>query len=50
MKNLNEIKIEADLFNEIWSSSDLNPDILTNEINHLFTKNGKLYFISLSIL
>ncbi|CAF1561027.1 unnamed protein product, partial [Didymodactylos carnosus] len=32
--------LKADLYGQVWSSADLNPDQITSEINKLFTKNA----------
>ncbi|CAM4755969.1 unnamed protein product [Rotaria magnacalcarata] len=34
-----QIKLDAKLYEQVWSSSDLNPDTITNEINKLFIYN-----------
>ncbi|CAF1144844.1 unnamed protein product [Rotaria sordida] len=34
-----ETLLNASLYNQVWSSSDLNPDMITNEINKVFTYN-----------
>ncbi|CAF3043724.1 unnamed protein product [Rotaria sp. Silwood2] len=39
MENSETTEIEAGLYGQIWSSSDLNPNRLTTEIENLFTKN-----------
>ncbi|CAF5067960.1 unnamed protein product, partial [Rotaria sp. Silwood1] len=39
MENSETTEIDAGLYGQIWSSSDLNPDRLTTEIENLFTKN-----------
>ncbi|CAF1032595.1 unnamed protein product [Rotaria sordida] len=39
MSNSAQTILDAKLFDHVWSSTDLNPDRLTNEINKLFTYN-----------
>ena len=39
MSSSTQAILEAKLFDQVWSSADLNPDRLTNEINKLFTYN-----------
>jgi hypothetical protein len=34
-----ETKIDAKLYDQVWSASDLNPDRITNELKKLFTYN-----------
>ncbi|CAF3620074.1 unnamed protein product [Rotaria socialis] len=35
----NEAKVDAKLYDQVWSSADLNPDRITNELKKLFTYN-----------
>ncbi|CAF4394054.1 unnamed protein product, partial [Rotaria magnacalcarata] len=35
----NEAKVDAKLYDQVWSSADLNPDRITNELKRLFTYN-----------
>lgn len=39
MANSEATEISADIYSQIWSSSDLNPDRLTTELENLFVKN-----------
>jgi hypothetical protein len=39
MNNAQQTVLDAKLFDQVWSSSDLNPDILTSELSKLFTYN-----------
>ena len=34
-----EVKLDAKLFEQIWSSKDLNPDVITQQINKMFVYN-----------
>lgn len=35
----NEVKLDAKIFEQIWSSKDLNPDVITQQINKMFVYN-----------
>ncbi|CAF1045188.1 unnamed protein product [Didymodactylos carnosus] len=39
MSTATQITLNADLYNQVWSSSDLNPDRLTSELSKLFRYN-----------
>lgn len=39
MNNSNEIQLSSELFEQIWSSSDLHPDRITHELNKIFIYN-----------
>ncbi|CAF3608911.1 unnamed protein product [Rotaria sp. Silwood2] len=39
MSRAQQTQLSASLFNQVWSSSDLNPDLLTHELSKLFTYN-----------
>jgi hypothetical protein len=39
MDNAQQTQLDAKLFNEIWSSSDLNPNLIRKDLNKIFTLN-----------
>jgi hypothetical protein len=39
MNNSKQEKIDLNMYGQVWSSSDLNPDRITSELNKLFTYN-----------
>jgi hypothetical protein len=39
MQSSKQVELEASLFDQVWSSSDLNPDTINRELNQLFTYN-----------
>ena len=39
MNNAKKIQLSARLFEQIWSSSNLNPNRVTHELNKIFTNN-----------
>jgi hypothetical protein len=39
MDNSKQEKLELNMYGQIWSSNDLNPDRLTSELNKIFTYN-----------
>ncbi|CAF4641174.1 unnamed protein product, partial [Rotaria sp. Silwood2] len=39
MTSLDQTKIDAKLYDQVWSSADLNPDRITSEMSKLFTYN-----------
>src|SRR5277367_6231302 len=39
MDNSKQEKLDMNMYGQVWSSSDLNPDRLTSELNKIFTYN-----------
>ncbi|CAF1326876.1 unnamed protein product, partial [Rotaria sordida] len=39
MDNAQKTQLDAKSFDQIWSSSDLNPDVIRNDLNKIFTYN-----------
>ncbi|CAF1197748.1 unnamed protein product [Adineta steineri] len=42
MDHAEKTQLDANLFDQIWSSSDLNPDIIRSDLNKIFTYNKTL--------